>query len=265
MSATDPFSGASVIVTGASSGIGRELALRLLRRGARVTAVARREVRLRELAEGLEAPERLLVAPADLAVREQAERVAALAAERFGGIDVLINNAGASMNARFAECDIEVHRRMMDVNYFGTLYLTHAALPHLVARRGRLFFVSSIVGKRGFPTRSGYSAAKFALHGLFESLRVELSGQGVYVGILSPGYTETEIRSTALDASGAPRGEPGVTRGDVMSAAQVAERILRAIATRRRETVLTAGGGFMVWLNKLLPALADRVAARVIG
>jgi len=265
MSVLDCFHGASVIVTGASSGIGRELAQRLLQLGARVTVVARREERLHELARGLDDPGRLLVVAGDLAERALSERVVALAAARFGAIDILINNAGISMNARFADCDPEVHRRMMDVNYFGALYLTRAALPYLVARGGRLFFISSIVGKRGFPTRSGYSAAKFALHGLFESLRVELAEQGVFVGILAPGYTDTEIRGTALDASGMPRGERGMTRGDVMSATQVAERILHAVATRRRETVLTIGGRFMVWLNRLLPALADRVAARVVG
>jgi short-subunit dehydrogenase len=125
--------------------------------------------------------------------------------------------------------------------------------------------VSSIVGKRGFPTRSGYSASKFAVHALFESLRVEWASKGVHVGIVAPGYTDTEIRERALGADGLPRGQQGMTVGKVMSAEDAASSIICAAAKRRREVILTPGGKVMVWVNKLSGGLSDRLAARVIG
>ena len=139
------------------------------------------------------------------------------------------------------------------------------ALPWLEASRGSLVFVSSVVGKRGFPTRSGYAASKFAVHALFESLRVEWAGRGIHVGLVAPGYTSTGIRESALGEDGKPRREQGRTSGGVMTAEEAAVAILDATSRRRREVVLTAGGKAMVWLNKWLPRVADRVAARVVG
>ncbi len=126
-------------------------------------------------------------------------------------------------------------------------------------------FVSSIVGKRGFGTRSGYAASKFAVHGLFESLRVEWADKGIHVGIVAPGYTDTDIRASALSADGSSHGETGKTVGKVMSASDAAGAIIAAAAKRRREVILTREGRLLVWLDKLLPGLADRIAARVVA
>ncbi len=254
-----------VLITGASSGIGRALALTLGHAGARLGLLARRRDRLESLADELAAHTDAVVLPCDITDETACQRSVDQLAARYGGIDVVINNAGLSMNALFEDTDTQVFRRLMDVNYFGSLHIARAALPHLERSRGSITFVSSVVGKRGFPTRSGYSASKFAVHALFESLRVEWRHKGIHVGIVAPGYTDTEIREQALDAGGAPRGRVGTTVGGMMSAEQAADAIIRAAVTRRREVVLTGGGKAMVWINKLVPRLADRLAAKVIG
>ena len=254
-----------VLITGASSGIGRALALELGRAGARLGVLARRRERLEELAEELADHTNVVVLPCDITDEAACASSVDRLAERFGGIDLVINNAGLSMNALFEDTDAEVFRRLMDVNYFGSLHIARAARPYLERSRGGLVFVSSVVGKRGFPTRSGYSASKFAVHALFESLRVEWRDKGIHVGIVAPGYTDTEIRERALGAGGAPRGRQGKTAGDMMTPEQAAGAIIKAAVTRRREVVLTHGGKAMVWINKLLPRLADRLAAKVIG
>lgn len=257
------FRGRVALVTGASSGIGRALALELGRAGARVGLVARRRDRLEEVAEAI-GPAALVL---DGDVTDDAFCAASVNAlvDRFGRLDIAVANAGLSMNARFEDTEPVVFRRLLDVNYFGAVHLARHALPFLERSGGSLVFVSSVVGKRGFPTRSGYAAAKFAVHGLFESLRAEWAHRGVHVGIVCPGFTDTEIRETALGADGRQRSEAGPTTGRVMTSEQAAHGIVRAIARRRREVVLTSAGKAMVMLNRLLPGLADRVAARVVA
>ncbi len=263
MSETRDFRGRKVLVTGASAGIGRALAVQLGRSGAHVGLVARRRDRLEALAAELGGRSTVLVGD----VSDEDFVIAAVAefAAEAGGIDLVINNAGISMNGLFEHTETAVFRRMMDVNYFGSLFFARHALPHLERSQGGLIFVSSVVGKRGFPTRSGYSASKFAVQALFESLRVEWADKGIHVGIVAPGYTDTEIREVALGPDGKPRQAAGVTSGDVMSAEDAAAAILDVAARRRREVVLTRAGKTMVWINKLAPRLADRIAARVVG
>jgi dehydrogenase/reductase SDR family member 7B len=265
MSIAQHFKGKSVLVTGASAGIGRALGLALGRAGAHVGLIARREERLRALVDEIGPAGRATVLVGDVSDEEfVAEAIRTLVAEA-GGLDLVINNAGISMNGLFEETETSVFQRMMDVNYFGSLYCARHAMTHLEQSRGSLVFISSIVGKRGFPTRSGYAASKFAVHGLFECLRVEWADKGIHVGIVAPGYTDTEIRQEALGPDGQPRRVAGQTSGDVMSAEDAADAILRTAARRRREVVLTGGGNVMVWLNKLAPRIADRLAARVVG
>jgi len=258
--------GRTALVSGASSGIGRALALQLGRAGARVGLVARRAERLEALAREIRAAGgESLVLPGDVAdaafCRQAVERVA----ERFGGLELVVPAAGVSMHASFEASELEVFHRLMDVNYFGSLHFAKFALPHLERSRGSLVFVSSVVGKRGFATRSGYAAAKFALQGLFESLRVEWRPKGVHVGLVCPGYTDTEIRATALGPDGKPTPEAGGTLGTLMSAEAAAAAILRTADRRQRERVLTLGGKLVVWLNRLAPGLVDRVAGRLVG
>ncbi len=258
------FDGRVVLVTGASSGIGRALAVSLGRAGAKLGLLARRRERLDALTEELGPGSDALALTCDVTDDEACHRAIERLVERFGGLDLVINNAGVSMNGRFDETRLSVFHHMMNVNYFGSLHIARHAGPHLERSQGGLVFVSSIVGKRGFPTRSGYSASKFAVHALFESLRVEWADKGIHVGIVVPGYTDTEIRRVALGPDGLPREGTGHTSGDVMRAEDVAAAILQAAARRRREVILTRGGKAMVWLNKLAPRLADRVAARVV-
>ncbi len=263
MSIAHQFKGKSVLVTGASAGIGRALGLALGRAGAHVGLVARREDRLRALVDEIGPSARATILVGDVSDEEfVGEAVRTFVAEA-GGLDLLINNAGISMNGLVEETETSVFQRMMDVNYFGSLFFARHAMARLEQSRGSLIFISSIVGKRGFPTRSGYAASKFAVHALFESLRVEWADKGIHVGIVAPGYTDTEIRQVALGPDGQPRRAAGHTSGDVMTAEDAASAILRAAAHRKREVVLTRGGNFMVWLNKLAPHLADRVAAKV--
>lgn len=261
---TSSFNGKSVLVTGASAGIGRALALLLGRAGAHVGLVARREERLQAVVEEIGAEGRVTILVGDVSDEAFVKGAVARFAAAAGGLDVVINNAGVSMNGSLADTETAVFQRMMDVNYFGSLYCARHAYPHLKKSQGSLVFISSIVGKRGFATRSGYAASKFAVHALFESLRAEWADTGIHVGIVAPGYTDTDIRRVALGPDGVASGEVGHTSGDVMTAEAAAAAILRATARRRREVILTRGGNLMVWLNKLAPHLADRVAARVV-
>ncbi len=249
-----------VLVTGASSGIGQALALELGRAGAKLGIIARRADRLEALAAELADSTDVVVLPCDVSDDDACKAAVDRLAAELGAIDLVINNAGVAMNTLFADTDVDVFRRLMDVNYFGSLYIARHALPHLERSAGGVVFVSSVVGRRGFPTRSGYSASKFAVQALFESLRVEWAPRGVYVGLVAPGYTDTEIRRSALGAEEAP----AKTVGQVMSSEAAARAIIRAAALRKREVTLTGTGRAMVWLNKLLPSLADRAAARAV-
>ncbi len=259
------FANKVVLITGASSGIGRALALSLARGGAKLGILARRQERLNSLIDELGPRVSVLPLVCDVSDDAACEQAVALLAQHFGRIDLVINNAGVSMNGQFDETELSVFHQMMNVNYFGSLHIARHARPFLEQQKGSLIFVSSIVGKRGFPTRSGYSASKFAVHALFESLRVEWAPKGIHVGLIAPGYTETEIREKALSFNGEPLGPRGKTVGKVMSAGDAANAIIKAAANRRREVILTPGGKAMVWINKFAGNLADKLAAHVVG
>ena len=255
------FEGRTALVTGASAGIGRAVSLALAREGANLALVARSVEPLEQVGRACGGA---LALAGDVADPDFVTAAVARTADRFGGIDLIICNAGISMNAAFQDTELHVFRRLIDVNYFGSLYFAHAGRPWLEESGGSLLFVSSIVGKRGFPTRSGYAASKFAVHGLFESLRAEWAGRGVHVGLVAPGYTDTAIRQNALGANGAATESESTTVGRVDSPEHVAEIMLEAVRQRRREVVVGTPGKAVVWLNRLLPGLADRVAARAM-
>jgi len=182
--------------------------------------------------------------------------------EVFGRLDVLINNAGISMRAKFEDVDVDVIRQLMQTNFFGTVYTTKAALPHIIASKGSIVGISSIAGYRGLPGRTGYSASKFAMHGFLEALRTELLPQGVHVLVACPGFTASNIRQTALAADGTAQGESPRNEGQMMSSEEVAGHLLRAVQQRRRDLVLTSQGKLTVFLNKWLPGLTDKLVLR---
>jgi NAD(P)-dependent dehydrogenase (short-subunit alcohol dehydrogenase family) len=244
-------------VTGASSGIGEALVHEFVRRGWRVVAFARREERLEALAT--QYPQKVLPYKGDVTELEDCENAVRAAVDRFGRLDAVIANAGISMRALAEEAQEAILQEVMTVNFWGAVRTIRAALPLIRAHRGWIVGVSSIAGFRGLPARSAYSASKFALNGFLEALRVELLPHGVHVLIAAPGFTQSEIRQKALTASGEIQAESPLPEEKLMSAAEVAQAIYRAMKRRRPYLVLTGEGRLVRWLNLLAPAWLDKM------
>jgi short-subunit dehydrogenase len=259
--------GLRTIVTGATSGIGRALAIELVHGGACVVAMGRREERFLELEASIAAPERFAWLAGD--VTRAADRAAAidLCCQRFGGLDALVNNAGVGAQGPFAEADDARFRRVMEVNVFAPAEFIRQALPHLRAGRTPIIVnVGSVLGHRAVPDKSEYCASKFALHGLSDALRIELGREGIDVLLVSPSTTQSEFFDVARTGASAPSGDARSRRAggtySGMQAETVARRIVAAIRRGRREIILSAGGKLLVWLDRLCPPLADFVLAR---
>jgi NAD(P)-dependent dehydrogenase (short-subunit alcohol dehydrogenase family) len=256
-----------VIVTGSSSGIGWELALQLADQGARLVLAARRAEKLAELAEKCRARGgQVLAVPTDVTRSNACRILIEQAAAAYGRIDMLVNNAGSTMWARFDEVtDLTIFEKIIQVNYLGSLYCTYYALPHLKSSRGRIVAVSSLTGKAGVPTRSGYAASKHAMAGFFDSLRIELEGSGVTVTVVYPGFVATGVQARAYGPDGTPLGRNPLQVDQVMSTEECARLILRAAARRRREEVMTLRGKLGQWLKLIAPGLVDRIARQAIA
>lgn len=249
-----------VIITGASSGIGKALALVMASRGAQLVLAARNIEKLHSLADEISmSGTKVLALQADVSREEDCRELVSRTAGEFGRIDVLVNNAGISMRALFAETDLSVLRQLMEVNFWGTVYCTKFALPYLLASKGSVVGVSSIAGYKGLPGRTGYSASKFAMHGFLETLRIENLRTGLHVLIATPGFTATNIRFTALNAKGMQQAESPRDEGSMMTPEKVAGRIACAIYHRKKTLVLTTQGKLTVLLNKFLPSLMDKL------
>jgi len=249
-----------VIITGASSGIGRALAEEYAREKARIVIAARSGDKLAELRAALEKTGcEVLSVTMDVSREEDCKRLIEETVARFGRIDILVNNAGISMRALFRDVSLDVIRKLMDINFWGTIYCTHYALPYLLESSGSVVGVSSIAGNKGLPGRTGYSASKFAVQGFLETLRIENRNTGLHVLIACPGFTASNIRQTALAADGSAQGESPRDEGNMMSAEQVASEIVRAIRKRKKFLVLTLQGKLVIWLNKFFPGLIDRM------
>ncbi|WP_434382203.1 SDR family oxidoreductase [Melittangium boletus] len=257
----------TIIITGASAGIGEELAVALAARGANLVLAARSEEALARVQQRCEqAGGRAIAVGTDVADPEACRRLVERAVEAFGGIDILVNNAGISMWARFEEMtDLSMFERIMRVNYLGAVYCTHYALPHLKARKGLLVAISSLTGKTGVPTRSAYAASKHAMQGFFDSLRIELLGTGVDVLVVSPGFVATDIRARALGPNGQPLGESKRDESQgTMDVATCVALITRAMDKREREVVMTAKAKVGMFLKLIAPGLVDRIALRTL-
>ncbi|TDW96202.1 SDR family oxidoreductase [Dinghuibacter silviterrae] len=254
----DDFQGKRVIVTGGSDGIGKALVERFLEAGAYVATCGRSADKLYQL-QVRHSNKFLHTMVVDVRKEEDCRRFIESAIREFGGVDVLVNNAGISMRALVQETELDTLRTVMDVNFWGTVYCTKFALDSIIANKGVIVGVSSIAGYRGLPGRSGYSASKFAVNGWLEALKTELLPSGVHVMWVCPGFTTSNIRNVALNKKGAPQGESPLEEGKLMSAEECAKQIVKAIGHRKRTLVMTFQGNETVWLNKLLPGLADKL------
>ena len=248
-----------VIITGASSGIGKALAEKYAAEGWNLVLAARRNERLQELKEKLARAE-VLTVKTDVTVEGDCKNLVEKAVEKFGKIDVLINNAGISMRALFNNTEMEVLHRLMNVNYWGTVNCTKYAMPHLLKQKGSLVGVISVGGYIGLPGRAGYSASKFAVRGFLETLRIENLKTGLHVLVAAPGFTASEIRKSALTANGDKQGETPRNENKMMSAEACAVHIFRAVEKRKRQLILTfLEGKFTVFLSKIMPRFLDRM------
>jgi short-subunit dehydrogenase len=229
--------------------------------GAKVATCGRNQDKLYQLqVENPSSPLHIMVA--DVSHENECRRFVESTIKVFGGIDILINNAGISMRALFKDVEIEVLKKVMDINFFGTVYTTKYALPSITERKGTIVGVSSIAGFRGLPGRSGYSASKHALIGWLEALRTELLEEGVNVMWVCPGFTSSNIRNVALNKEGAPQGESPMDESKMMSAEECANHILVAIEKRKRTLVLTFTGKRAVFMNKFFPSFADKMVRK---
>lgn len=248
-----------VVITGASSGIGKALALEYAGSGAKVVIAARNEVRLKATEEMLtKVGAEVLAVKTDVSNEVDCKFLMQRTVDTFGRIDILINNAGISMRALFLQTDLTVIKKLMDINFWGTVYCSKYALPYLLESKGSLVGVSSIAGYKGLPGRTGYSASKFAMHGFLETLRIENLKTGLHVLIACPGFTASNIRNTALNEKGDTQGESPRDEGKMMSAEEVARHIAKAISKRKDRLTLTSQGKLTVLLNKLFPKFLDK-------
>lgn len=248
-----------VVITGASSGIGRALALEFATLGAILSLGARRTELLEQLRAELPGTE-ILIQKTDVSRESDCSRLIEETIKRFGRIDVLINNAGISMRALFEEVDLNVIRQVMDVNFYGTVYCSKFALPYLLKTKGSLVGVISIAGYAGLPGRSGYSASKFAIRGFLDTIRIENMKKGLHVLVAAPGFTASEVRKVALSGDGSPQGETPRDESLMMSAEACAGHIARAVQKRKRQLILTfTEGKLTVFLGKFFPALLDKL------
>ena len=247
-----------VVITGGSDGIGKALVAQFLALGAKVATCGRNENKLSLLATEFPSSN-LYTAQVDVSKQEQSEAFIKQVVDNWGRIDVLINNAGISMRALVSEVSVQTLQNVMDINFWGTVYCTKAALPSIQQNKGVIVGVSSIAGYRGLPGRSGYSASKFALNGWLEALKTELYASGTHVMWVCPGFTTSNIRNAALDKNANAQGESPMDEGSMMSSEECATHIVHAIEKRKRSLVLTFTGKRTVFMNKFFPAWADKL------
>ena len=249
-----------VIITGGTSGIGKALAFTFGRNGSKIVITGRKAEPLSQTISELEAAGiECLSIQSDVSSEEDAQQMADKTMQHFGGIDILINNAGISMRANFEELDLDVIHKVMNINFFGAVNATKYCLPHIIKSKGSVVGISSIAGYRGLPGRVGYSASKFALQGFLEALRTEMLYKDVHVLIACPWFTSSNIRKTALSSDGSVQGESPRNEDHMMSAEECATHIYRATRKRKKILTLTTKGKMTVFLNKLFPGFMDKI------
>ncbi len=262
-----PYQDKAVIVTGASSGIGRALALRLADQGAWITLAARDAARLAVLAEECrQRGGKAIAVPTGVTGEAQCKALIERAVAEFGRLDVLINNAGIGATGLLEELpDLTLFKRVMDVNFYGVVYCTYYAVKHLKQTQGRIVNISSLGGKSPLPYNSNYNASKYAVHGFSDSVRMELAQAGVSVTLICPYWVVTEFHERLMDKDGTPRGPQGraIYSEKTMTADQCAATTLKAAARRKRE-VLMGPGWLTVWLRIIAPGLVDKITIEMV-
>ncbi len=257
----DHFKNKVIAITGGSDGIGKALVDELIRRGAKVATCARNQDKLYDL-QLAHSGKHLHTLVADVSNYNDCKNFIDTTIQVFGGIDVLINNAGISMRALLKDLDVEVIQKVMEINFNGTLFCTKLALNSIIERKGTIVGVSSIAGYRGLPGRSGYSASKYAMRGFLEALRTEMIDSYVNVMWVCPGFTSSNIRNAALDKKGQSQGESPMDEGKMMSSEACAAHIIKAIEKRKRSLVLTFKGKQTVFMNKFFPSWTDKLVKK---
>jgi dehydrogenase/reductase SDR family member 7B len=255
-----------VVITGASSGIGLACVKAFYSAGYTIVAASRSIDVLKNIGEELD-PDGAKYASfkADVSIEEDCKHLIEYAIERFGRIDVLINNAGITMRALFDEIDLKVMKQIMDVNFWGVVYCTRYAMPHLLKSKGIIVGMSSVAGYKGLPTRSGYSASKFALEGFLESLRIENLKKGLSILIARPGFVATNIRNTMMSADGTQQGVSHKDEGRSMLPEDVASNLLTAVQKRKRTMILSSTAILSFWLNKFVPGYLDKLVFKHVA
>ena len=250
-----------VVITGASSGIGKACAIECAKRGANVVLAARQYVVLCQITEEIyrKYNVKTLAVQTDVAREDDCKELIKQSISAMGKVDILINNAGISMRALFKDLDIEVLKRIMDINFWGTVYCTKYAFQEILNQSGSIVGVSSIAGYKGLPGRTGYSASKFAMNGFLEALRVENLKNNIHVMVACPGFTASNIRNVALNSEAKPQGESSMEEEKMMTAEEVALRIVNGIVKRKREVIMTRQGKLTVFLQKLFPKWLDQL------
>ena len=246
------------IITGASSGIGLAIAKELARHGAKVVLASRNRERLQKIAGEISREGGLAIPFAtDVTKKKECESLVEGTLGTFGKLDILVNNAGISMRANFLDTDLEVIRKVMDTNFWGTVYCTKYALPHILKEKGSIVGVSSICGITPLPGRTGYAASKHAMDGFLESLRLENANRNLNVLLVHPGFTSSNIRITALNNIGEPQTETPLDEEKLMPAEKVAKEVIEGILQRKKNITLTSEGRLITWIYKKNPGLAD--------
>jgi short-subunit dehydrogenase len=256
-----------VVITGASSGIGKALAIELAGRGANLVLAARQYVTLCEIAHDIQTEYNVkaIAVQCDVSIEEDCAALIKQVLSIFGKIDILVNNAGISMRALFKDVDLKVLKSLMDVNFWGTVYCTKYALPEITKTKGSIVGVSSIAGYKGLPGRAGYSASKYAMNGFLDALRVENLRTGVHIMVACPGFTSSNIRNTALNKNGIQQGESTLEEDKMMTAEEAAQIIANGIENRERTLIMTFQGKLTVLLSKFLPAFLDKQVFKVFA
>jgi len=249
-----------VVITGGSSGIGEALARKFASVGSKVVIGARNTDLLKAVASDIKSTGGEIVwIETDVTIEVDCKNLILKAVDTYGQIDILINNAGISMRAIFSELDINILKRLMDVNFWGTVYCTKYAIPYLLKQKGSVVGVASVAGFKGLPARSGYSASKFAMNGFMESLRIENLNTGLHVLMAFPGFTASNIRNAALNAKGEMQGESPREESEMMTAEKVAKHICIAVRKRKSRLILSKEGRVIHFLNNLFPDLLNRI------